>query len=164
MNSTTPFRVLFVCMGNICRSPAGENIFRHFVTREGLQQAIETDSAGTIDYHVGHRPDRRMCQTLKKRGIPSEGSARQFQASDYEKFDLILTMDGENFSHVTRLAPDQASLDKVKPFSVYCSQEQHRIPDVPDPYYGGADGFEFVADMLEDGCQTLLESLRDPSA
>ncbi|NWK54500.1 low molecular weight phosphotyrosine protein phosphatase [Verrucomicrobiaceae bacterium N1E253] len=156
-----PYRVLFVCMGNICRSPAGENIFRHQVQQAGLEDSILIDSAGTIDYHVGHQPDRRMCQTLKSRGIASEGSARHFTAQDFIDFDLILTMDEENYHNVTKLDPEGKFRDKVKRFTSFCRQEEHRIKEVPDPYYGGNEGFEFVADILEDGSRALLEYVRN---
>ncbi|MBK1854160.1 low molecular weight phosphotyrosine protein phosphatase [Verrucomicrobiaceae bacterium 5K15] len=157
----TPFNVLFVCLGNICRSPAGENIFRHQVKEAGLADAIRIDSAGTANYHTGKGPDRRMCATLRARGVPSDGSARQFTVCDFQKFDLILTMDEENYSNVSSLAPDAETLTKVKMFTSFCTVEANRIPDVPDPYYGGAEGFEQVADMLEDGCAEIIRRYQD---
>ena len=155
----TPFRVLFVCLGNICRSPAGENIFRHQVTEAGLEDQFHIDSAGTLDWHAGKGPDRRMCQTLRKRGIPTAGKARPFTAHDFYDFDLILTMDDDNYRNVTKLDPEGTFRDKVKPFSSYCQQPEHQIKEVPDPYYDGQEGFKFVADMLEDGCEALLKSI-----
>lgn len=147
-------------MGNICRSPAGENIFRHLVSHAGLEDEIIIDSAGTLDYHTGKGPDRRMCQTLRSRGIPTAGSARQFTAKDFSDFDLILTMDDDNYRNVTKLDPEGKYRDKVKRFSRFCQETDHQIDEVPDPYYGGNEGFEFVADMLEDGCQQLLAEIQ----
>ncbi len=158
---SAPFKVLFVCLGNICRSPAAENIFRHIVTQAGLQKAIEIDSAGTINWHTGKGPDSRMCQTLRKRNIPTTGKARHFTAQDFQDFDLILTMDDSNFQNVVQLKPKTEHRAKVKRFSTFCKQPEHQIPEVPDPYYGGEEGFEFVADMLEDGCQQLLEYIKE---
>lgn len=160
MNHQAPYKVLFVCMGNICRSPAGENIFRHLVTQEGLEDRILIDSAGTLDYHTGKGPDRRMCQTLRNRGIATAGAARQFTARDFSGFDLILTMDDDNYRNVTKLDPEGSFRDKVKRFSSYCRETDHQINEVPDPYYGGNEGFEFVADMLEDGCKELLNEIK----
>ena len=150
-------------MGNICRSPAGENIFRHLVSLAGLEDQIHIDSAGTLDYHTGKGPDRRMCQTLKNRGIPTDGAARQFTAQDFFDFDLILTMDDDNYRNVTKLDPESKFQEKVKRFSSYCQHPNHQIAEVPDPYYGENEGFEFVADMLEDGCKALLLSIQNRS-
>ena len=157
----TPFNVLFVCMGNICRSPAGENIFRHQVTEAGLEQEIHIDSAGTHSYHIGKGPDRRMCATLKSRGIKSDGKARQFSSQDFHDFDLILTMDDENYALVMAEKPHGSHRAEVQKFSSYCTQPENQIPEVPDPYYGGQDGFEKVADMLEDGCVAILSMIQD---
>lgn len=157
----TPFHVLFVCLGNICRSPAGENIFRYQVHEAGLENKIVIDSAGTHNFHPGKGPDQRMCATLTSRGIASDGSARQFKAADFQKFDLILTMDDENYGNVSRLAKDTADLAKVKMFTSFCTAIENQIPDVPDPYYGGEEGFKKVADMLEDGCAEIIRQYRD---
>lgn len=152
----TPFNVLFVCMGNICRSPAGENIFRHQVTAADLDQEIHIDSAGTHNYHTGKGPDRRMCSTLKNRGVKSDGAARQFSQQDFHDFDLILTMDDENYQRVAAQEPSGQYRSKVKKFTHFCTQPENQIAEVPDPYYGGEEGFEQVADMLEDGCAEIL--------
>ena len=157
----TPFHVLFVCLGNICRSPAGENIFRHQVKKAGLENEIVIDSAGTHNFHTGKRPDQRMCDTLTSRGIASNGSARQFKAADFQKFNLILTMDDENYDNVSRLAKDATDLAKVKMFTSFCTLPENQTPDVPDPYYGGEEGFEKVVDMLEDGCSQIIRQYRD---
>jgi len=157
------YRILFVCLGNICRSPAAENIFRHLVTQAGLIDEFHIDSAGTIDWHTDKGPDRRMCQTLRNRNIPTDGTARHFTAQDFFDFDLILTMDDDNYHNVTKLDTEGMCRDKVKKFSSFCQQADHHFDEVPDPYYGGDEGFEFVADMLEDGCKALLESLTPQS-
>lgn len=151
------FRVLFVCWGNICRSPAGENVFRHLLAESEHAGRIECDSAGTIDAHAGKAPDTRMRQTLEQRGIKVQGTARQIRGKDFDTFDLILTMDDFNRQEVlamTRSAQDRA---KVRPFTEFC--QEHEESEVPDPYYGGDSGFEFVADLIEDGCSGLLEHI-----
>ncbi|MDA0766404.1 MAG: low molecular weight phosphotyrosine protein phosphatase [Verrucomicrobia bacterium] len=152
------YKVLFVCMGNICRSPAGDNVFRHLVREAGLADRISCDSAGTLDYHVGKSPDPRMSAVLRRRGIPVEGRARHFKKADFQDFDLILTMDEDNRRNVLSLADSPADEHKVKPFAEFCSE--HDLPEVPDPYYGGDEGFELVADLMEDGCTNLLEHIR----
>jgi protein-tyrosine phosphatase len=162
--STNSYHVIFVCLGNICRSPAAENIFRHQVRQAGLEHSIHIDSAGTHDYHPGKAPDKRMSKTLKKRNIESRGAARQFTAQDFNDFDLILTMDRENHANVTRLVTCQEFHEKVVMFTSFCEQPAHQINEVPDPYYGGTEGFELVADMLEDGCRRLLEHVRKEMA
>ena len=135
-----PFRVLFVCMGNICRSPAAEIVFRQQVSEAGLNDSIHIDSAGTIGYHSGKRPDPRMADTLRRRGYPIAGRARQVTARDLADFDLLLAADPEN------LAVD------------YCVDKE--ADHVPDPYYGGQQGFEEVADLVEDACAGLLDEIR----
>ncbi|MGC6566318.1 MAG: low molecular weight protein-tyrosine-phosphatase [Akkermansiaceae bacterium] len=147
-------KVLFVCMGNICRSPAGENIFRHFLKNEQLSGPIQCDSAGTIGFHIGKKPDSRMSRTLKKRGYQVTGAARQFDVRDFHDFDLILTMDNENYANVLKLAKTDGDREKVRKFTEFCSRHNHN--EVPDPYYGGDEGFELVADLIEDGSEGLL--------
>ena len=147
--------VLFVCWGNICRSPAAENVFRHLLTLNGAAARITCDSAGTIDAHAGKSPDGRMRSTLDQRGIKVTGKARKIVEEDFENFDLILTMDDFNRKEVLALAPDAPARAKVHPFTNYCSHHEHR--EVPDPYYGGASGFELVAELIEDGCQGILD-------
>jgi len=148
------FRVLFVCWGNICRSPAGENVFRHLMAESTLSHRIECDSAGTIDAHAGKSPDTRMRDTPERRGITVRGAARQITREDFGDFDLILTMDDFNRQEVLSVAPDASARAKVKPFTDFC--ENHEASEVPDPYYGGSSGFELVADLIEDGCQRVL--------
>ncbi len=157
-SSPTPFQVLFICMGNICRSPAGENIFRHLVTTASLDQQITCDSAGTIGFHSGKSPDARMSKTIKKRGYQVTGFSRQFSLRDFETFDLILTMDHENHANIIKLAKNDQDRAKVRKFTDFCTKHDHS--EVPDPYYGGNTGFELVADLIEDGSEGLLAHIR----
>lgn len=148
-------RVLFVCMGNICRSPAAEACFRNALQAEGLIHEIECDSAGTIDAHVGNPPDRRMREVAQDRGVAIRGHARQIQASDLEEFDLILVMDRDNYESVKALDVRKAYSHKIKLFCEFATSSDEE--EVPDPYYGGPEGFETVMDILEDGCSGLVE-------
>lgn len=141
-------------MGNICRSPAGENIFRHVVKETGLSDQIHCDSAGTIGFHTGKTPDSRMSKTIRRRGYEVTGYARQFGKRDFETFDLILTMDDENFANVLKLADSEEDRDKIRKFTDFCHNHDHT--EVPDPYYGGEEGFQLVADLIEDGANGLL--------
>ena len=156
--TTDTFRVLFVCWGNICRSPAAECVFRSLVDKEGLSDRITCDSAGTINQHAGNPPDLRMQEAAQRRDIQLEGAARMASASDFDQFDLLLTMDDFNRSELRSLAPDQELAKKIRPFCEYLT-EHHRT-QVPDPYYGGSRGFDIVLDLLEDGCRSLLASIR----
>jgi len=145
-------------MGNICRSPAGENIFRHLTKEEQLSGPIRCDSAGTIGYHTGNKPDKRMSRTIRQRGYEVAGSARQFALGDFESFDLILTMDDDNYADIMRLAKTESHRAKVRKFTDFCTEHSHG--SVPDPYYGGDEGFELVADLIEDGSAGLLAHIR----
>jgi len=147
-------RILFVCMGNICRSPAGENVFRHLAAARGLEQDYFVDSAGTIGYHVGEPPDSRMSAAGEKRGIVFTGHSRQFRIEDFQEFDLIVTMDESNRQGVLQLALGPEAEAKVRPFCSFVTR--HPDQEVPDPYYGGEDGFEHVMDLMEDGCEGIL--------
>lgn len=153
-----PFRVLFACMGNICRSPAADIVFHHFVEQAGLSDRIKIDSAGTIGYHTGKGPDPRMSGELQSRDYPIRGSARQVTRADLDDFDLVLAMDDDNLDGLKRLDPKGTRTAIIKPFTSYCSE--HEIREVPDPYYGGSSGFAHVADIVEDGCRGLLDDLR----
>lgn len=148
--------ILFVCWGNICRSPAAEATFRKLLAERGLDKAITCDSAGTIDQHHGNPPDPRMQKAAKARNLPIGGSARMVTNEDFEKADMLMTMDNFNLSELTSLAPSAELRDKIKPFCFYVSSNDK---EVPDPYYGGASGFEKVLDLLDDGCSSLLEEL-----
>ncbi|MGQ9864818.1 MAG: low molecular weight protein-tyrosine-phosphatase [Pseudanabaenaceae cyanobacterium] len=154
-------KILFVCLGNICRSPAAENLFRHLVAQEGLQSQFVCDSAGTAGYHTGAPPDRRMREAAAKRGLEFVGAARQFRRQDFEEFDLILAMDKSNYRDIRQLDPRGDFQDKVKMMCDFCTR--HREREVPDPYYGGPEGFERVLDLLEDACQGLLQFLKQSS-
>ncbi len=145
-------------MGNICRSPAGENIFRHVVKEADLSDQIQCDSAGTIGFHTGKKPDARMSKTIKRRGYEVAGYARQFGYRDFEVFDLILTMDDENHRNVLKLAKSDEDRIKVRKFTDFCHNHNHT--EVPDPYYGGEKGFQLVADLIEDGAAGLLEFVK----
>jgi len=153
------FHALFVCMGNICRSPAGEAVFRCLVDQEGLTDQIACDSAGTIDYHAGSAPDPRMIHEGRRRGIQVAGRARQVKKEDLQRFDLTLAMDEANFRYLVELAPDDKSKRKIHRFCDYV--ESIEAKEVPDPYYGNDEGFGKVFDILEDGCANLLVSIRD---
>lgn len=150
-------KILFLCMGNICRSPAGHCVFQQLVDDAGVSDQFEIESAGTIGFHIGSEPDQRMQQTMRARGIPIIGKSRQLISADLEYYDLILAMDYENLEGAHKLNPDQTHWHKIKLFSEYCTK--HDETEVPDPYYGGDQGFEHVMDMIEDGCGNLLKAL-----
>lgn len=153
------YKLLFVCLGNICRSPSAENIMRYLVEKEGLSDKIICDSAGTSGYHIDSPPDARMQAAAAKRGIQLIGEARQFKKSDFQEFDLILAMDRSNYRDILRLDPQNQYKDKVKMMCDYASY--HREKEVPDPYYGGTDGFDRVIDLLLDSCSGLLKEIRE---
>src|SRR3954454_24030822 len=146
-------RILFVCLGNICRSPTAEGVMRSLVREAGLEDAVEIDSAGTGSWHVGSPPDERSTAAASARGITLEGAARQVTARDFEDFDLLIAMDAANRRELLRLAPDDAGRAKVRMLRA-------GDLDVPDPYYGGEDGFERVLDVVEEGCRRLLDEVR----
>lgn len=150
-----PYKLLFVCLGNICRSPAAENIMNHLIEQANLRDEIVCDSAGTSSYHIGSPPDRRMTQTANQRGIAMAGKARQFKREDFEQFDLILAMDQENYENILYLDPSGKYRNKVKLMCEFC--RHHSLKEVPDPYYGGSEGFNQVIDLLLDSCEGLLE-------
>jgi protein-tyrosine phosphatase len=146
--------VLFVCMGNICRSPTAEGVFRHRVERAGLAGRIHVDSAGTHNYHPGSPPDERSQEHAARRGYDlSAQRARQVQPADFERFDLILAMDWDNLALLEELCPPHARR-KVKRFMEFARTSDS--PVVPDPYYGGTAGFEQVLDHVEDASDGLL--------
>ncbi len=152
-------RLLFVCLGNICRSATAEGIMQAFVKQRGLENEIECDSAGVISYHVGESADPRMRQHASKRDYSLDSISRQFDPStDFEKFDLILTMDHDNYSDVMSMDPTGQYHGKVKRMASYCRNHQATV--VPDPYYRGPEGFERVLDILEDACEGLLDELK----
>jgi protein-tyrosine phosphatase len=151
-------RVLFVCMGNICRSPAAEGVFRKVVSDRGLQDRISIDSAGTIGYHSGSPADSRMRRAAAKRGYRLDSSSRQFTEDDFERFDLIVAMDRDNFHDIQSLDPAGAHTPKLKLLSEFLPPGSPS--DVPDPYYGSGQGFETVLNMIERACEPMLQHIQ----
>lgn len=159
MNAT---RVLFVCMGNICRSPTAEGVFRQLAREAGLEEAVRIDSAGTHDYHVGKAPDARAQAAALRRGFDlSLLRARQVKERDFLEFDHILAMDRENLANLQRICPP-GHRHKIRLFLSYSSRFAER--EVPDPYYGGRQDFDHVLDLVEDASRGLLESLTKTEA
>jgi protein-tyrosine phosphatase len=154
-------RILFVCLGNICRSPTSEGVMRALVREAGLEGSIELDSAGTGAWHVGNPPDERATETARARGIVLEGAAREVRRADFDDFDLVIAMDRKNLADLRRLAPDERARSRIKllrefdPASVGGGDL-----DVPDPYYGGPRGFEDVLDLVHAACEGLLAQVR----
>jgi protein-tyrosine phosphatase len=148
------YKLLFVCLGNICRSPSAENITNHLIQEAGLTGKIVCDSAGTSSYHIGSPPDRRMNMAASKRGIKLEGRARQFKPFDFEKFDLILAMDKQNYQDILYLDRQDRYQHKLRLICDFATNYSER--EVPDPYYGGSEGFNYVIDLLLDACRGLL--------
>jgi protein-tyrosine phosphatase len=143
-------RILFVCMGNICRSPTAEGVMRRLIDDAGLD--IEVDSAGIGGWHAGEPPDERATLAAQRRGVTLEGAARQVRPADFRRFDLLVAMDRGNLRELLELAPDDEAAAKVRLLVADA--------DVPDPYYGGDRGFETVLDMVEAACRELLDELR----
>lgn len=151
-------RVLLVCMGNICRSPTAEGVLRHKLREAGLAGEVTVDSAGTHDYHAGEPPDTRSIRHAQRRGYDlSALRARQVVAADFERFDLILAMDWDNLALLEEACPREhrAKLGRLTEYA-----RRFASPEVPDPYLGGAQGFEQVLDLIEDACDGLVRHLR----
>ncbi|MDT4849492.1 Low molecular weight protein-tyrosine-phosphatase YfkJ [compost metagenome] len=149
-------RILFVCLGNICRSPTAEAVLRHKLRELGLE-GVEVDSAGTGDWHVGKPPDSRTRQAAQLRGYDlSALRGRQVCAGDFRRFDLILAMDNSNLEQLRRMSPDGAMAE----LDLFLRRYDLALDEVPDPYYGGEEGFEQVLDLLEQACDGLLRELR----
>jgi protein-tyrosine phosphatase len=148
-------------MGNICRSPTAEGVMRNLLREQGLEDEIQIDSAGTGAWHVGNPPDRRATAAARRRGIVLEGAARQVRPSDFEEYDLLLVADRENLADLRAVAPDEAARAKVRLLREF-DPASDGAPDldVPDPYYGGPDGFEDVLDLVEAACRGLLAEVR----
>jgi protein-tyrosine phosphatase len=156
-----PIRILFVCLGNICRSPTAEGVMRSLVREAGLKDTIELDSAGTGGWHVGSPPDERATEAARVRGIALVGAARRVRAQDFEDFDLIVAMDGSNLADLRRMAPDERAREKVRLLRAFDpARAGLEDLDVPDPYYGGPRGFEDVLDLVQAACAGLLEEVR----
>ncbi|HNO76101.1 low molecular weight protein-tyrosine-phosphatase [Nitrosomonas mobilis] len=159
-HNETRINVLFVCMGNICRSPTADAIFRHHVRAASLDHLIRIDSAGTHAYHSGEPPDRRAQQAALKRGYSMQGlQARCVEISDFARFDYILAMDRNNLSDMQRDCPPD-HLDKLSLLLQY-SEHWETCQEVPDPYYGGKQGFEIVLDLVESASEGLLRHIVD---
>ena len=157
LHETMP-SVLFVCMGNICRSPMAEGIFRREIAKAGLQDKVSIDSAGTHDYHIGRPPDPRAQSAIGRRGVDISGlRGRQVELADFDSFDYILAMDEANLGILKRSAPARAH-GKIRLFLSYSNRYPNQ--EVPDPYYGGDKGFEENLDMIEDAVAGLIEDIR----
>lgn len=154
-------KILFVCLGNICRSPAAEGVMRSLVEEAGLEGVIELDSAGTGNYHIGELPDRRMRIAARRRGLELDHRCRQVRTGDFDDFDLIVAMDESNYRNLRELSPSNEGDRKIVRMADFFGTDSRRhYSYVPDPYYEGAEGFELVLDLLQDGCQNMLNSLR----
>jgi protein-tyrosine phosphatase len=154
-----PQRVLFVCLGNICRSPAAEAVFNKVLIDNKCADLFEIDSAGTNGHHNGESADSRMIRAANIRGIEVPSISRQFLTSDFSFFDHIIVMDDSNFSTVTALDTTGKYHSKISKMTDYCSGQFREVSFVPDPYFGGDDGFEFVLDILNDSCLGLYKKL-----
>lgn len=151
-------KILFICLGNICRSPAAEGVMRELVHHAGRDDEFEIDSAGIGGWHVGQLPDNRMRNHGAQRGYKFDSRARQFSKNDFSHFDYILVMDHDNFRAVSAMAPTPADQIKVRMLTDYL-QHHPNASVVPDPYYGGPEEFDYALDLIEDACQGLLNRL-----
>ena len=158
ININKKYRVLFVCLGNICRSPAAQCIFEHLVRENGMQDRIDVDSAGIYGGHSGAHPDRRMRTAALYRGYGLTHSARQVRGYDFLDFDLIVAMDDQNYEDLMHLAPSVEDSHKIVRMASYLTTR--RISYIPDPYYMGSEGFSMVLDLLEEACANLFNSIR----
>jgi protein-tyrosine phosphatase len=156
MSNEAKTRILFVCMGNICRSPTAEGVFRYHAEQAGQAERLHIDSAGTHAYHTGEPPDHRARAAAQRRGMSLDGiRARRVTTTDFEQFDLIIAMDEDNLERLREEAPDEHQA-KLRLFLEYGEASER---EVPDPYYGGSAGFERVLDLVEDASRGLLETL-----
>jgi protein-tyrosine phosphatase len=154
-------RILFVCLGNICRSPTAEGVMRSLVLEAGIEERVELDSAGTGAWHVGSAPDARASAAAQGRGVVLEGAARKVRREDFERFDLLLAMDRENLRELQRLAPTAQAREKVRLLREFDPDSAAGADlDVPDPYYGGDDGFAQVFELVRRACAGLLAQIR----
>jgi protein-tyrosine phosphatase len=151
-------RILFVCMGNICRSPTAEGVMRRMLRVAGLE-GVEVESAGTGGWHAGEPPDERATAAAARRGVTLEGAARQIGPADFRRFDLLVAMDRANLRELLALAPDEEAAEKVRLLREFDPASAGGDLDVPDPYYGGDRGFEDVLDMVEAACRGLIDDL-----
>ena len=155
-NESVKYRILFVCLGNICRSPAAEELFRQVVISRGNIEEWEIDSAGTGDWHIGELPDNRMRVHARRRGYELTHHCRQVKESDFDKFDYIIGMDNSNIANLKRLSPTPEDEKKILPMASFITLAS-RYDHIPDPYYEGAEGFELVLDLLENACYNLYD-------
>jgi protein-tyrosine phosphatase len=151
-------RILFVCLGNICRSPGAEAVFKRLVEKKGLKDKFLIDSAGLGDWHVGQKADYRMRQFGQKRGYDLSSIARAFEPQDFDQFDMIIGMDAQNIRELKSRARDEKDRKKIYAMTDFCTNKSYH--SVPDPYYGGDAGFELVLDILEDACEGLLAKIQ----
>jgi protein-tyrosine phosphatase len=151
-------RVCFVCLGNIIRSPLARSLFLYHVNRDGTGRQYEVDSAGTSDWHVGETPDPRMRRLAAEHGVPHDGRARQFRKADFERYDLILVMDEENYDDLRHLGPSPGQLKKIHYLREFDPAGSSHL-EVPDPYYGGSDAFEQVYEVIDRSVRGLIEQL-----
>lgn len=159
MNSNKITRLLFVCLGNICRSPAAQTVMEGLIRERGLTDRFECDSAGTYSGHTGEKADPRMRHAASKRGIDITHRARAVKSADFDAFDVIIAMDDSNYDRLYRMAPSVEDADKVRRMCEFFGERFAGRDHVPDPYYEGQEGFELVLDMLEEGCARLLDEL-----
>lgn len=151
--------ILFVCLGNICRSPSAEAVFNGLIKRNGYTQKFKVDSAGTAAYHAGENADARMQTHAIKRGYRLTSISRKIVDNDFREFDLIVAMDDSNYFNLTQMAPDEAAKKKIVKMTDFSLNYDHT--EIPDPYYGGSAGFELVLDLLEDACTGLLKNIEN---
>ena len=151
-------KILFVCLGNICRSSSAEEVMRTFIKRERLEDKIEVDSAGILNYHQGELPDSRMRMHASRRGYELTHRSRPVCTQDFFEFDMLIGMDDRNIQDLKDRAPSIEAEHKIHRMTDFCRVKQ--VDYVPDPYYGGASGFENVRDILEDACEGLLQEIR----
>jgi protein-tyrosine phosphatase len=155
-----PRSVLFVCLGNICRSPLAEGVFRHLAEGEGVEHRYRADSAGTGAWHAGNPADPRSLEVAARNGVRLEGKARQVRGEDFHRFDLILAMDRSNLSDLEGLHPGGETRARLHLFREFDPEAEGDL-EVPDPYYGGPDGFDRVFEMVLRSCRSLLASLEN---
>ena len=159
LNINNKYKVLFVCLGNICRSPAAHGIFEHIVKENGMQDLIEVDSAGTYGGHRGELPDRRMRTAAMYRGYALTHQSRQVKSIDLIDFDMIVAMDDLNYEDLMRIAPSVEDSRKIRRMADFLTT--HKISYIPDPYYMGTEGFTLVLDLLEEGCRNLFNEIKN---
>ena len=152
--------VLFVCLGNICRSPLAEGIFSHLVSKQGLENKIKVESAGISGWHIGERPDSRSIEVANANGIELDSYGRKAITEDFKEFDYIIAMDRDNFSDLKKL-PGKSREGAAKLYLIRDFDDLGKGQDVPDPYYGGDEGFTYVYELLDRSCQNLLEEIKE---